>query len=120
MAVYREAFHIKAQIEKQSTQIFNDAADFGAPVKHGDYLWKATNQLASWYGDKETRNEARYSTGRSVSIEVTMIDEWAVSDERKSYKDATEIYDLSFVSCTTGKCKGYDGYVTISRKNGRS
>lgn len=112
MAVYREGYNIAELITKASVRIFNDAADYGAPVKKGDKLWNAAKQLADWYGEGETVVN-RYSTGRSADKKIILIDEWAVSDERKTLKEATEVYTLSFVSCTTGRCKGYDGYITL-------
>lgn len=115
MAVYREGFKAIELIENRSTQIFNDACDFGAPTKQGDDVWNAAKQLCDWYGEKETREENRYSTGRSVSQKVTLIDEWAVSDERKTIDQATEVYLVNFVSCDKGKCKGKTGYIYVQR-----
>lgn len=113
MAVYREGFYAVEQITKASVRIFPDAADYGAPTKQGDKIWQVAKQLVEWYGEKDTREENRYSTGRSVTSKVTLIDEWAVSDGRKSMEQATITLTVSFVSCTTGKCEGYDGYVSI-------
>jgi hypothetical protein len=115
MSVYKEAFHIINSINSKSVNIFSDSCDFGVPVKMGDSMWNLTNQLATWYGDANTKKVNVYSTGKSVDITVTTIDEWAVSDERKTIKQATENYNLSFVTCKTGKCKGYDGYVTLTK-----
>lgn len=116
MAVYREGFDAKFIIEAGSVQIFNDACDRGAPTKKGDKVWNAAKQLVEWYGEENTIERSRYSTGRSCKAEVILIDEWAVSDKRKTVSEATEKYVVEFVSCTTGKCKGYDGYVNIYRK----
>lgn len=116
MAVYREGFKAIELIEKNSVRIYNDACDFGAPTKKGDEIWNAAKQLVTWYGDEGTRSENRYATGRSCKADVTLIDEWAVSDERKTISQATEVYSVEFVSCTDGKCKDYDGYVFVYKK----
>lgn len=116
MAVYREGFYAKEQIEANSIQIFNDACDFGAPTKQYDILWNYAKQLVEWYGEKDSIERHRYSTGRSCKAIVTLIDEWAVSDGRKTERQATEKYVVEFVSCTTGECKGYDGYINIYKK----
>jgi hypothetical protein len=115
MAVYREGFIALEKIQKSSVRIFNDACDWGSPVNKGDSIWNYAKQLAEWYGDKETRKVNRYSTGTSVDIEVTLIDEWSVSDERKTIKEATEKYLLSFVTCNKGQCHGKQGYITINK-----
>ena len=115
MSVYKEGYHAINEIQAQSVQIYSDACDYGVPCKKGDSTWNLTNQLATWYGDKDTKKVNAYSTGKSVDITVTLMDEWAVSDERKTIKEATENYNLSFVTCKTEKCKGYDGYVTLTK-----
>lgn len=118
MAVYREGYSIVNQIQKSSKQIFSDACDFGAPVKKGDLLWNASKQLVEWYKDEEAKREVyRYSTGRSVSAQVVLIDEWSVSDEIKTIKEATDKFRVEFISCTSGACKGFDGYINIQKIN---
>ena len=116
MSVYKEGYSAKAIIELASVRIFNDAVDFGAPTKKNDAIWNAAAQLVKSYSSGK-RHESRYATGRSVEQTVTLIDEWAVSDETKDLKTATENYIVSFVSCTTGACKGKDGYINIFKKN---
>lgn len=116
MSIYKEGYFAVESIVKESVQIYNDACDFGTPCKKGDKVWNAAKQLVEWYGDKKTRSEERYSTGRSCKSDFTLIDEWAVSDERKTLKQATENYSIEFISCTDGKCKGFDGYVVIYKK----
>lgn len=115
MSVYREGYNAKELIERASKRIFDDAIDFGAPTTKDDAIWKAAAQLVSGYGSGK-RKEARCATGRSVEQEVTLINEWAVSDEVMTVKQATEVYIVSFVSCTTGACKGKDGYINIFKK----
>jgi hypothetical protein len=115
MAVYREGYHAIKSIESESLQIYPDACDYGAPCKKGDNIWNLANLLANWYGDKSTKQIGPNKT--STNIRVTLIDEWAVSDERKTIKEATDIFDISFVKCTTGKCKNFDGFVCITKIN---
>ena len=118
MAVYREGYSIVNQIQKASKQIFSDSCDFGAPVKKDDSLWNASKQLVNWYQDDESKRKVnRYSTGRSVSTEIVLIDEWSVSDEIKTVEEATDKYRIDFISCTTGACKGYEGYITVQKIN---
>lgn len=116
MSVYKEGFYAKDLIEKRSVRIFNDACDFGAPTSKGDEIWNMASTINHFYGDENTRKEERYLTGKSCSVEFTLIDEWAVSDERKTVNQATETFILSFTSCTTGNCKGFEGYITICKK----
>jgi len=106
MSVYKEGFHCKALLEKRAVKIFEDAADFGTPVKQGDNLWNAAHQLVTWYGDPETRVENRYPSGCSVHQSVFLQSE-------NSERPEAFYYLISYVSCTSGKCKGYDGYVYI-------
>jgi hypothetical protein len=62
MSVYKEGYHIISTISKHSERIFDDAADYGAPVRNGDQLWCNASQLVDWYGVKGTRQESRYRT----------------------------------------------------------
>jgi hypothetical protein len=115
MAVYREGYHAVKEIQSKSVQIYSDACDYGVPCRKGDSIWQLTNQLATWYGDKSTK--VVNSKRTNVDIMVTLIDEWAVSDERKTLKEATEHFHVSFTTCTDGKCKGFDGFVSVTKVN---
>ena len=115
MAVYREGYHALNEIQSQEIQIYNDACDFGVPVRKGDSNWNLSKMLFTMYGDRETRQQHNYSTGKNVYSFITLIDEWAVSDERKTLKEATETYSMCYTTCNTGKCKGYDGYISIHK-----
>ena len=44
------------------------------------------------------------------------MDEWAVSDQRKTVEEATDRYMIEYVTCTGGKCKGKDGYIYIEKR----
>jgi len=115
MAVYREGYSILKDLLRRSVRIYPDAADFGVPVKKGSHTWIAAKQLIDMYGEHETRKSNVYSTGKSVEEEFTLMDEWAVSDERKTVAEATERYKLYYTTCTTGACKGFDGFLTIEQ-----
>lgn len=115
MAVYREGYHALNEIQSQSIQIYDDACDFGVPVRKGDSNWNLSKMLFHMYGDRETRRQNNYSTGKNVYSNFTLIDEWAVSDERKTIKQATETYTMTYTTCNTGKCKGYDGFISIHK-----
>ena len=113
MSVYKEGFYAIEQLQKNSKPIFPDSADFGCPIKKGDNFWNLANQLVDWYGDKTTRKYVKYSTGESVRCVVTLMDEWAVSDQRKIVKEATEKFMVEFTSCNKGACKDKTGYIFI-------
>ena len=115
MAVYREGYHIIKLIEAKSETIYSDACDYGVPTKKGDDTWNLAKQAFDIYGEKETRKENRYDTGRSVEAIISLMDEWAISDEHKTKQEATDKFLIHFVSCTTGACKGYDGYIYIQK-----
>lgn len=116
MAVYREGYMIVEQIEKGSIQIYSDACDYGYPTRKGDFIWNAAKQISDWYGLKGTRIVNKYGTGYDASIDIELIDEWAVSDKRKTEVEATDVFLLTFVSCTDGKCKEFDGFLHIYKK----
>ena len=115
MAIYREGYHAVNEIQSQLIQIYDDACDYGVPVKKNDKNWKLANMLFSMYGDKSTRQQN--STGKNVYSFITLIDEWSVSDERKTLKQATETYSLTYTTCKNGKCKGYDGFISLHKIN---
>ncbi len=105
MSVYKEGYYAVKEIQKNSKSIYPDACDFGAPVRKGDVIWNWAKQLVDWYGVEDTRDENRYSTGRSVSNKVCLIDEQGTKQE--------EYFHICFVGCTDGDCKGYDGYIWV-------
>ena len=115
MAVYREGYHALKELQSQSIRNYNDACDLGVPVRKNDKNWKLAKMLFAMYGDETTRQQHNYSTGKNVYANIKLIDEWAVSDGIKTIKQATENYTLVYVTCKTGNCKGFDGYITIDR-----
>lgn len=117
MAVYREGYHALNEIQKASKRLYSDSCDFGAPCKKGDRICNLAKQLGDWYGEKSTRKVSRYLTGRSATIEVTLIDEWAVSDEVKTMKEATEKYLLNFTSFSENsrEYRNYEGFVSVHK-----
>ena len=115
MSVYKEFFAGVQTIQNNSNRICNDACDYGAITKKGDEVWNTMKMLADMYGVKNTRKIDKYTTGSTVEIELIGIDEWAVSDERKTLKEATIKLKMIFVAYTTSKFKGFDGYVYLEQ-----
>ncbi len=110
MSVFKEGYHAVREIEQNSKQIWNDSADFGAPVKEGSSLWNEIKTLTDWYGIKSTRGISVQDTNhKTVSIYVHLMDEWAVSDERKTEEEATEFYQVTYNKCPD--IKDHDGFV---------
>ncbi len=122
MAVYREGYNILKKIQTASIQVFNDACDCGAPVQKDSQLWNDIKQLFEWYADKRTK---RNETITSYSFEFTLMDEWAVSDERKTVKEATEVYKLTYTKLNqyqnkpylNPQFKGMHGFVEVDKIN---
>jgi len=116
MAVYREGYHAVEEIQKASKQIYPDAADYGAPVKKGDNLWNLANQLVEWYpAPNKIRERYDYGTGTTVITWAELMDEWAVSDNRKSVKEAMDLYKITYVQVKNNRLPGYDGYIYIEK-----
>ena len=118
MAVYREGYHCLERIQNQTVQVFNDAIDHGVPVKKCDKIWGAIKQLKEWYGIEGTRKQ---ETDDSISFDFELMDEWAVTDGRKTEAEATERYKLTYTKLENYKSKPYlnspfrgaDGFVFI-------
>jgi hypothetical protein len=119
MSVFKEGYHALESIHKQAKQIWPDAGDFGAPVKEGSSLWNELKQLCEWYGIKSTRYaSAPDKKHRTVSIYVHLMDEWAVSDEIKTEKEATEFFKVTY-----NKCPGIpdaDGFIEFWKETSLS
>lgn len=111
MSVYREGYNAVKVIEQQSTQIFNDACDYGAPTVKGDAVWNAAQTLKT-YAIEGTRKVNKTLLGNVYTIEIKLIDEWAVSDERKTLAQATERYRLTYTQCANKRLLG-----TLIRKD---
>lgn len=75
----------------------------------GDSNWNLLKQLIDSYGTDETLKRSKTSS----SIDIKLIDEWAVCDEVKSIQDATEIYKVTYTKFDT-KHHGHNGYITIT------
>jgi hypothetical protein len=115
MAVYREGFSAIKDIEDNSVRIYDDACDFGAPCNKGDKIWNAAKQLVDWYGVPGSRTDYSKVGGNGVTQTVELMDEWAVSDKRKTEEEATEYYRVSYHKANTGACKGYDGFISVEK-----
>lgn len=103
MSVYKEGYYIIQQIKENSTQIYTDACDYGAPVTKGDSMWNMMRQLVDDYGLPETRWVS--GNGKTVSIHIKLLDEWADGGE--------EIWLLEYTTINNKCCK-YDGYVDVN------
>lgn len=120
MSVYKEGFYILKQFNSQSTRVFNDACDVGSPIKQNSAEWGMLKQLVEWYKDE---NVAIKRTDHSCTTTISLFDEWAYSDGRKSEKEAEEFYTVTYTSLKQWKNKSYlnpqfrnaDGFVTIER-----
>ena len=119
MAVYREGYKFVEMIEKKTSRVFNDAFDIGAPVIKGDPIWKMLQYVVKMYGIEESR--AQDECG--VYINIKLVDEWAVSDGRKTMEQATEKYEIRYMPLKKWKNKPYlnsqfreaTGFVNIVR-----
>lgn len=109
MSVYKEGYHIVESLLKQSKQIYPDACDFGVLVKKDDKNWNQLVQLIEWYGKEGTRKV----NSCGVTQQVMLMDEWAVSDERKTVKEATEIFQVDYNRIS--RMKDVDGLITITK-----
>jgi len=105
MSVYKEGYYIIKQILENSKQIYNDACDYGAPVTKGDNMWNRMKQLVDDFGLPETRTVHDYGIGKTVSIHIKLMDEWADGGE--------EIWLLEYTTINNKCCK-YDGYVDVN------
>lgn len=108
MSLYKEFTHCVNQIVRGQKVLYNDAADFGTPIKKGDLNWNALKQLTEWYGKKELRKVEKYSTGKTVSTVVSMINEHSNGREREFEVVYTTLSDKR------GPMAQYDGYVLIT------
>jgi len=92
MSVFKEGYHALELIQKQSKQIWPDACDFGAPVKEHSELWNWVKQLCDWHGIKSTREITGEGKHKTVSIHVSLMDEW-----KPPYP--TEFYKVTYNKC---------------------
>ena len=88
MSVYKEFYSAADQILKASRRIWEDSADWGTPVKKGDATMTGPMAQILRYFDKTTdkREEFRYATGSSVSIYITVFNEWTGSMDEETWK----------------------------------
>jgi len=119
MSVYKEGYMIVQDIQSKSKQIWDDACDYGVLVKKDDQTFNAVKQLTEWYGVKGTRVEQGDTGYKSVNQTIFLMDEWAVSDKRKTEEEAKDLFNLSFVQLTDRKLnrQGYIGIVSLDKLN---
>lgn len=117
-SVYKEGYLIIDKIQKASRRIYSAAADVGVPVKKNDNYWKMIQHLVDRFGIKGSREIDDYGYGKSIKIDIELLDEWAYSDERKTEKEALDRYSIYFFTDNKWKRKtGYDGFFTIEKTN---
>jgi len=114
MSVYKEFYHALGLIQSNSKRIWNDSCDFGCPVKVNDKTWNWAKQLTEFYGIEATKQKRIIDTRNAeVSIIVSGMDEWAVSDEIKTVEEATEFYKITYFKAP--KIKDADGFFTAEK-----
>lgn len=116
MAVYREGYHAVESLQKASTQIYRDACDWGVPVKKNDRNWNLAKQACEWYGIKSTRKHHKFATGSTTEQYISLMDEWAVSDGRKTEKQATEFFKITYNQTSfIYLAERYDGFIEVEK-----
>tara|TARA_R110001599_G_scaffold162598_3_gene351854 strand:+ start:2511 stop:2861 length:351 start_codon:yes stop_codon:yes gene_type:complete len=113
MSVYKEGYSAVQKLTEAQTQVYPTSCDYGAPVNKGDRLWNIASLLVKDYGLDGSRKITTYATGQSVEVKIELINEWAVSDRRKTLEEAIDHFTLSFV--TTQLLDWHDGYITIEK-----
>jgi hypothetical protein len=127
MAVYREGFSIVEKLIALQGPVYQDGADYGVTANPDSPIFKAVKQLVDWYGVKGSRIDHGNFCG--ISHDVELVDEWAVSDNRKTMKEATQVYRVTWLQHAHYK-SGYinrrnlfdrtaTGFFTIEMKIGR-
>lgn len=99
MSVYKEALIAVQKLNKMQKQIFDDAADFGIPVKsETDPAFQIIRNLKEQYFDKETDTETFVAFGqnnecKTKTLKMTMCDEW---NTRKEFQITIDYTRQSF------------------------
>lgn len=129
MAIYREGYKFVEDILRNERRIFVDACDMGVGVKKGDPLWNSMKYVVrayanEWHGesDEPTKNPV-IRTKDSCSTTFTLMDEWAVSDGRKTAEQATEKFRVTYQSFKPWRAKPYlypdfadmDGFISLEK-----
>ena len=94
MSVFKEGYEAVRTIQKNSRRVFTDACDHGAPIYVGGVLWNHIKTLIAYADDDERNMATEYPEG--WSIDITLIDEWAVSDKRKTYDEAQDTFRVTY------------------------
>ena len=108
MSVYKEGYYCLEQLIANSKRLYPDACDFGCPVNKDDIHFNFAKQLVNDYGKMDTREV--WEGG--VSINVVLMDEWAISDGRLTIEEGTETYKITFCKV---ELPGYNGFVCIDK-----
>lgn len=122
MSVFKEGYKAIETIQRNTQQVFNDACDAGAPVYIDGVIWKVIQTLVNYLDDDERAGIVR--TNEGCTCKVTLIDEWAVSDQRKTYEQAQDTFVIEYQKLDTYQNKPYltesfkgaDGYVNVYKE----
>ena len=110
MAVYREGFSILSELTRNPGSMAKENV-YVYWVKRGDKTWNKISQLVKSYGLDETRKVYYVKhQGKAVECIISLVDEWAVSDERKTLKEATTYHKVTYF---TRKFNSYTGYFRL-------
>ena len=102
MSVYKELFYTAKLVAGNSKRIYNDADDFGAPVKSLD------DPIISWIKSVKDQYDGhlmtlRYDTGATQTVTIPGYDEWNTGKK----------VIVQFVFVTTKGNKDMIGYVYV-------
>lgn len=110
MAVYKEGWYAVRTISNRSFQIYPDAADFGAPFRKGDDIFREAATAAALYGIQPSRKVERYLTGKDASIDFELMDEFGPTPARRTKFRLTVVLPEKGIKTRGEK---YDGYMHI-------
>ena len=125
MSVYKEGYSIIEDIQNGHREVYGDACDYGVPVKKGDKMWTNIQMLKEMYGPNEEFPEDGLEMHKDIfggCFDILLMDEWAVSDGRKTEEEATEKYRVHYFKINNKKhpsirpaFKNADGFVHVDR-----
>jgi hypothetical protein len=113
MAVYREGFKAYETYMNKYQRIFTDACDVGVPITDNPTdVGNQIMQMLLWYKNDETRK----LVPDGVQIDVELLDEWALSDGRKTEKEAEFNLKLTYYK-VTNSLRRSENYLAIPQES---
>jgi hypothetical protein len=115
MSVFKEAMYAVRQLKPQQTRIYEDACDYGIPIKTlNDPALRLAKGLIEQYFVKgeDTRKVEHYSTGATVTVKLGMVDEFG-----DGHEFPLEITYVSMRTSTNTRFGKIIGYLYIDDKN---